>query len=141
MSETLASETQREVWEVMQAINRAWLDGDMDGLESRLHEDMVIVPPGFGSAVEGREACMQGYRDFAAHSTVRTFREHDVHVHVAGETAVATYGYEITYEMDGESFRDEGQDLYVFLRREGTWLAVWRTLVPAVEVEAQSETA
>ena len=32
--------------------------------------------------------------------------------------------------MKGESFKDAGRDLFVFIREGGKWQAVWRTLIP-----------
>jgi hypothetical protein len=38
---------------------------------------------------------------------------------VSGDTAVATFGWEIAYEMKGTLSRDTGHDLFVFARHEG----------------------
>ena len=54
-------------------------------------------------------------------------------IDVWGNTAVATYRYEIAYEMGGQLYQEMGQDLFVFVRDGGRWRAVWRTLIPFTE--------
>lgn len=73
---------------------------------------------------------MGSYRDFCSRATKRGFRIMDPAIDVFGETAIATYSYEISYELDGEGFDETGRDVFVFVR-EGSWWAVWRTLIPA----------
>lgn len=123
----------REVWETLQHLNRAWLEGRDDELAEVLHEDMVITPPGMDAPVRGREACLEGFRTFIQRASVLEFHEGPPAVDVFGDTAVVTYPYELTYEMEGSPYRDAGHDIYVFVRRDEGWCAVWRTLIPQAE--------
>jgi uncharacterized protein (TIGR02246 family) len=117
-------------WEVVQRINRAWRNGDMDGLGELFHADSVFVHPDFAGRTEGREACVETYREFAANATIRRLEEIDPQVDVVGDTAVVTYGFRIHYEMGGEMQADSGRDVFVLTRTTGgRWQAVWRTLV------------
>jgi hypothetical protein len=43
-------------------------------------------------------------------------------------SGVVIYSYEITYEMNGEIFRDTGRDFFILIREGDKWLAVWRTI-------------
>ena len=125
------STAQREVWAALQQINAAWLNGAWEPLADLLHAEMVIVPPGFGAHITGREACMAGYREFARAATVESYAESDAAVDVFGTTAVAAYHYELVYTLAGTRYQDAGRDLYVFARSDQRWQAVWRALLSA----------
>jgi ketosteroid isomerase-like protein len=118
---------------ILSDINRAWLDGNTDVLERHFHDDMVIAQPGFGIMGEGRDACVDSYKDFADSASVSDLKESEHIVLVWGDTAVASYKFEIEFEMDGKARREAGYDLFVFARQAGRWLAVWRTVLPVQE--------
>jgi hypothetical protein len=46
---------------------------------------------------------------------------------------VATYDWEMTYELAGNANHETGHDIFVFSfsRAAGRWLAVWRLLLPS----------
>lgn len=91
---------------------------------------MVTVFPGLAGRAEGRDACVQSYEDFRRQATLHDFQESEMSIDLFGNVSIATYRYEIAYEMKGQSFHDKGGDLFVFVRESGRWLAVWRTLIP-----------
>jgi predicted enzyme related to lactoylglutathione lyase len=111
-------------------ITAAWRQGRTEDLRDCFHEGMVIAPPGFRGRVEGRDACVRSYADFLAHATVREFKEAEPAIDVCGDTAVATCPWEMEWEAGGEVRRETGHDVFVLARREGKWLAVWRTVAP-----------
>jgi ketosteroid isomerase-like protein len=57
------------------------------------------------------------------------FHEGDATIDVFGDTAIATYRFEIAYEMNGKTFSESGRDVFIFVRAEEGWQAVWRTVV------------
>jgi len=132
MTPTFVTDEQQAVWDTLQHINAAWLQGDLEGLEGALHERMVIVLPGFQQRIVGAAACAEGYREFAHNATVEAYEEADASVDVTGATAVVSYRYSLTYTMGDASYQDVGYDCYVFVHEDGRWQAVWRTLVPLV---------
>ncbi len=116
--------------ETVQRVNRAWRAGDSEALEPLFHPDAVIVQPGFQQRCEGRMACVQSYLDFAAVATVDRLDQFDVDVHVAGDTAVVTYGFRILYTIEDERRFDQGVDVYVLGRGpDRHWRVTWRTLI------------
>jgi Domain of unknown function (DUF4440) len=117
----------------MRRINRAWLDGQVDDLAPLVHTEIVMVFPGFAGQVQGREPFLAGFRDFCINAQIREFHELDQQVHVAGETAVVSFRFEMVYERSGERYRSSGRDLWVFQQQSGEWLAVWRTMLDAEE--------
>jgi ketosteroid isomerase-like protein len=110
--ETLA---QQEISRIVRDLNDAWVEGRPEDLDRFFHEHMVIVAPGLQERLEGREDCMGSYRDFCSRATMRGFRIMDPAIDVFGETAIATYSYEISYELDGEGFDETGRDVFVFV--------------------------
>lgn len=63
------------------------------------------------------------------------FRELDPRVDVFGQTAVATYRFEIRYDMGDQSYDEHGQDVLVFARQDGRWQVVWRAILPVPSPE------
>jgi ketosteroid isomerase-like protein len=123
------SSVNQEVWQVVQRLNRAWVEGRPADLAKWFHEDMVIVAPDLRTRFEGREACIRSYAEFLDRGVVDRFEEIEPHVDVFGDAAVATYRFDVTYEMGGQTLRDRGGDLFVLRRENGGWKAVWRTML------------
>lgn len=119
---------------VIADINRAWLDRRFDDLLPCFHPGMVIVAPGFTQRLDGATACAESYREFMAAAVVRAFEASPADVDVWGDTAVASYAYDIDYEMNGGRLREQGRDLFVFTRVGGEWRAVWRGVADASSV-------
>jgi uncharacterized protein (TIGR02246 family) len=117
----------------MREMNRAWLEGNADDMERLVHPDVVVILPGFAGRVAGREAFINGFRDFSESATGIQFREDDTQVDVIGGTAVVSFAYEMTYERTGGRYRATGRDVWVFENRDRSWLAVWRTMLNADE--------
>ncbi len=92
----------------MVRINRAWLDGRIDELEPLVHPEIVMVFPGFGGRIQGRDQFLAGFHDFCSQANVHEFREHDQRVDVAGRTAVVSFQFEMVYERSGERYRLTG---------------------------------
>lgn len=126
---------EQEVRGVLAAIRTAWTSGRPDDLHGHFHPEMVILRPDFASRVEGREACVETFREFLRRAVVRRYDEHDLMVDVRGATAVATFRFEIEYELAGAVHHETGHDLFVLTRDDGRWLAVWRTMVGLVEAQ------
>jgi uncharacterized protein (TIGR02246 family) len=117
----------------MREMNRAWLEGNAQDMERLVHPDVVMILPGFAGRVAGREALVNGFRDFSENAAVLQFREDDSQVDVIGGTAVVSFAYEMTYELSGGRYRATGRDMWVFENRDRSWLAVWRTMLDVDE--------
>jgi ketosteroid isomerase-like protein len=122
-----------EIVQILKTINAAWTTGNTADLGKYFHEDMVIAQPGLGIHGEGKGACVDSYMEFAGMASIEKLEETQHVVLVWGDTAVASYKFDIEYELDGHSHQDAGYDLFVFNRTKGTWLAVWRTILPVPE--------
>ena len=118
-----------EIWQLVQQMNDAWAKDSPDELASFFREDIVMVNPDFSQRTEGRAACVASYEDFRSQAAISDFKISNPGIDVFGNTAIATYTYEISYEMGGERFSDTGRDIFVFVREHDRWLAVWRTML------------
>ena len=117
----------------MRLINQAWLHGQVEDLAQMVHPEVVMVFPDFSGTIQGREDFLAGFRDFRRNASIQEFREHDLHVDVAGDTAVVTFRYVMLYERSGQRYRSTGRDLWVFQKQGGGWIAVWRTMLDMEE--------
>lgn len=118
---------------LLQRINETWLWYYPEQFAAILgecfHEAMVIKGPGFQTMSAGREACIKSYVDFVGQAAVSACTLSTPEVDVWGDTAVATYAWKVTYQMNGEQYRDSGHDLFAFVRSGDRWLAVWRAVL------------
>src|SRR5438552_14896937 len=113
----------------MRQINQTWLNGHVEELAPMVHSEIVTVLPDFAGRIQGREHFLAGFRDFRQNATIQEFREHDHQVDVAGDTAVVTFRYDMVYERAETRYRATGQDLWVFQRQRGPWIAVGRRML------------
>ena len=126
----MASEdSSQQIIELVHRMNDAWVSGNPEALATIFREDIVMVHPDFVQRTRGRDACVASYADFCTHAAIHNFKVTDLAVDVFGDTAVATYYYDIAYEMGGERFEDKGRDIFVFERSTGVWQAAWRTMI------------
>jgi ketosteroid isomerase-like protein len=120
---------------VLEKINEAWSKGNPESIPGKLsssfHDAMVIRGPNFQELSRGRQACVQSYKDFLDQARVHQCKLSEPQIDVAGDTAVATHAWEMTYEQMGETYEESGHDLFVFTRANGKWLAAWRVMLPS----------
>ncbi len=130
-----ASSDHEQVRLLLQRINDAWLRGPVEQIPQKLgdyfHDQMVIRGPDFQELGRGKAACAKSYRDFLNQAKVHRCQLAEPQIDVAGDTAVAAYAWEMTYELNGQTYTESGHDLFAFTRDRGRWLAVWRTLLPS----------
>jgi uncharacterized protein (TIGR02246 family) len=125
----MTSQESDEIWQLVQNMNDTWAQGRPQDLASFFSEDMVIVNPDFTHRIEGRASCAASYEEFCKQANILSLKLDNPGIDVFGDTAIATYSYEISYEMGGERFNDTGRDLFIFVREHGSWQAVWRTMI------------
>ena len=124
-----------EVRLLLDTINDAWLKGRPEDLADVLnrcfHNDMVIRGPDLRTVATGREACVRSYEEFLREATVRECTLSDPDIDLWGNTAVATYSWDMTYQMGGQVYHESGHDLFALARGRKGWRAVWRAILPS----------
>lgn len=117
-------------------MNDAWLSGPAEEIAARLeacfHDDVVIRGADLTIAARGKEACIQSYVDFVEQAAIRECTLEEPEIDLAGDTAAAVYSWEMTYELEGESYSEAGADLLMLARFDGRWLITWRAMLPSV---------
>ena len=121
----------RKIETAIKTINEAWTQDSLEDLNRFFHQDMVIVGPDAQVAGRGREACISSYRSFAKMAEIHSFSQSDFRIEVFENTSAATYSYSLSYELDGQIFRDSGRDMLVFTREKEDWKVVWRMILPS----------
>src|SRR3989338_5566090 len=106
MTTTSLSSVQEEIWQTIQAVNRAWTtDHQPEKLNDYFHENMIAITPTDKERREGREACVAGWTAFAKMTTVHFFKEIDPSIDVYGneQFAVVTYYFDMSFTVHGSS--------------------------------------
>lgn len=120
--------------EVLTRINDAWSKLRGEAMTAALNdcfaEEIVMRGAGFVFLGKGRELAVQSYQDFVNQAEVKSLSLSEPEIDVAGETATAQYKWTMTYVLNGQEYTEHGYDLFVFTRRGGKWLAVWRAMLP-----------
>lgn len=122
-----------EVHAALDRIYRAWRENRPGDLTPLFHPDLVMVFPGFAGRSVGRDALVAGFEQFCTQATVIEHKESDRQIDVVGDVAVASYCYDMVYQLGGGRYHATGRDLWVFHRTDGEWLAVWRAMPEMVE--------
>lgn len=123
---------QKAIEWLLMSINRACLQGRLENLDKYFHSDMVIDRPEFREGKVGRDQCIQHHEDFLKNVKILSFRESDYKVNVWGDTAVASYQFEVQLEIDNRVHKESGRELYTFSRNDQGWQAVWSSIAPPV---------
>ncbi|MCL5421261.1 MAG: nuclear transport factor 2 family protein [Nitrospirae bacterium] len=113
-----------EVWQTVQAMNKAWTSGDVEELKDYFHEGMVAITATDRERLEGREACIASWSAFAKAAKIRSWKETDPKVQFYGNTAVVTYYFDISFDMGGQTIMMAGRDMFVMVKENGKWWAV-----------------
>lgn len=119
-----------ELVHIIKQISLSWREGHSERLKEYFHERIKIVSSDLKILGEGREACIKSYSDFTAQAKLQKYNESKPDIFVWGNTAVASYRYDVAWEMNGKFYDETGKDLFVFTYENGKWLAVWRQLFP-----------
>jgi len=114
----------QEVWETLRAVNKAWTKGNPDDLAGYFHQDMVAIVPPVRRRIEGRDACIASWKGFAQSAKIHSWSEIDPLIQIYANSAVVTYYFEMSCDMDGQNTRLEGRDMVVFLKENGKWWVI-----------------
>jgi ketosteroid isomerase-like protein len=121
------------VLDAIQRINRTWLEGRPGDLAPLLHPSVIMVLPGFSGRIAGRDAFVAGFVDFCNSAELHEYGESELEVDITGDTAVASFAFDMVYKRSGTSYRATGRDVWVFARQEDSWLATWRAMLELAE--------
>lgn len=119
----------KEIEDKIRKINELWIKGELKELEKHFHSDMIIQGPGLQVSIKGNRNCIKHHEDFLTHTKVKSFKDSEYVVNVWGNTAVASYKFDIEFESDEETRKESGNELYAFLQEDSIWKVVWNTII------------
>ena len=134
MADSNNDNLKNEIRQIVEDIKEASRKGDIETLKSLCHKDVVIVPPGFVQRAEGRDTYLKSVEDFCNTGTILEYKMLSMKIDVFGDVAIVYYRYNTRWEMRGETFSEEGNDVMVLGCYEGKWLLIWRTLIPSAQI-------
>ncbi len=118
---------------VLTTINDAWLHGAPEDIASALDDcfeaETIFAGPNFQRIARGKRVCIDSYADFMRQAKVLECRVGQPNIDLRGDTAVATYTWDMAYEMGGRTYRESGSELVV-VHRTDKWRVNWRAVVP-----------
>jgi ketosteroid isomerase-like protein len=126
----LIMDTTRQVQGIeamIREMNRCWTAGwHEEQFRQYIHPDAVAVVPTTPGRLEGRDAFVAGWRDFAQAAVVHEWKEtgHKVQIYAGGKCAVVTYFFSITFAMGVEKQTMQGRDMLFLLKEGRKWLVV-----------------
>lgn len=121
------NKTEHEVWATVKAMNRCWTCGDaslLSRLRDYFHDRMVATTPMDRNRVEGKEACIAGWSNFAKTVTILLWTEKEAKIDLYGEMAVVTYFYDMSYDLGGRQMSLSGRDMLTLILEQGRWQVV-----------------
>jgi ketosteroid isomerase-like protein len=121
MSSPTLSPAEQEVWQVLEAFNRAFANNDAEGFFSFFDDDISLFTPSNPYRVEGRAVDREEY-DYGqrvGYSRVKFFQPLQPQINVFGDMAVVTYYTRGSYGPTDKLVYLKETD--VLVRRGGVW--------------------
>lgn len=124
MTTTFTDPVHAEIWQTVRALNDAWTQGNPDDLARYFHRDMVAICATERLRLEGGDACIAGWKQFAQTAKIHRWEERDPLIRVYGDAAVVAYYFDMSFDMNGQRIDLGGRDMFFFVREGGRWQAV-----------------
>lgn len=121
------SKIKEEVWATIQAINRLWtVENNVDGLVNYFHKNMVAIMATNRLRVEGQTACVAGWKSFTQSAKINSWKEVDPKIELFGDDkfAIVTYYFDMSFEVDGQTIKMGGRDMFSLINKNGKWWVV-----------------
>ena len=131
---TLANTDRTQIAAVLKKVSDAWLRGAPENLpaavEDCFHADVIFRGANFQVVAQGIPAAIASFQGFMRTATIASCRLGKPQIDLAGETAIATFQWEMSYRFGDTDHHETGYEIDVLTRNDaGKWLIRWRTLV------------
>lgn len=118
------------ILDLIAEVGQAWRARRFEELSRYFHEAMVIGAPGQTlTLIQGREACIEAYRDLLDGAEIETYAEEPAWVGVWGATAVASYAWVMTFSDEDGAHAAAGNDVLTLAKGPHGWRVVGRMLL------------
>jgi len=115
----------REIEDTIRAMNRCWTESwNEPAFRKYIHPDAVAIVPTTAGRLEGQDAYVAGWRGFAEAAVIQEWKETDyrVQLYAAGNCAVATYLFSLTFSVGGLMQTMKGRDMFFLVKEGRRWL-------------------
>jgi uncharacterized protein (TIGR02246 family) len=102
----------------------AWQTGDSEGMRAFYADDVLLVSSAWEPPVSGWPAYLRAYQAQRARIQSVQLQRSNTFRKVTGNSAWATYQWELSGVMDGAATNAHGHTTLVFEKRNGRWLIV-----------------
>jgi uncharacterized protein (TIGR02246 family) len=102
----------------------AWQTGDGDGMHAFYADDVLLVSGAWEPPISGWPAYLRQYQAQRARIQGIRLERNNTFRKIAGNSAWATYQWELNGVMDGTATNAHGHTTLVFEKRNGKWLIV-----------------
>ncbi len=120
---------QQQIEAFVDAFNEASLYGNLEALEGFLHKEAVFVYGGFNSEIQGKENCLRSIQDYGAMAQTLSFEKQGL-IHWQWQDLVQLkFDYEVSYQIEENTHRETGTEVWTVKEVAGQWQLLWRALV------------
>jgi ketosteroid isomerase-like protein len=115
----------REIETMVREMNRCWTAGwHEEQFRKYIHPDAVAVVPTTPGRLEGRDAYIAGWREFAEAAVIHEWKEtdHKVQIYAGGKCAVVTYFFSIMFAIGTVKQTMQGRDMFFVVKEGRKWL-------------------
>jgi hypothetical protein len=115
---------EQEVWNTIVEMNKVWtVEAKPEKLKNYFHKNMVAIVPTSPKRVEGRAACVAGWKSFVDAAKINYWKELEplVSIYNDGQTAVVTYYFDMSFDMAGQTIKMKGRDMFTLVNENGKW--------------------
>ena len=115
----------KEIIDTLRVMNKCWTEGwHEDQFRQYIHPDAVAIAPSTPGRLEGKEAYVAGWRDFAQATVIHEWKEsgHKVQVYAGGKCAVVTNFFTITFAIGQAKQTIQGRDMFFLVKEGRKWL-------------------
>jgi predicted enzyme related to lactoylglutathione lyase len=131
--------SKNEIWNTLRKLNDAWTKGNPDELAQYFHPNMVAIAATERLRIEGGEACVASWKNFALAARIHRWQETEPRINLYGDAAVVTYYFDIAFDMGPQKVEMRGRDMFFFVRENGRWLAVADQFSPYPQAPATTQ--
>jgi len=131
---TERADDQVRIRAVIKTITDAWLKGSPDDFPAAVadcfHDNVVFRGANFQVVAHGVPAAIASFQDFMRSATIARCRVGKPEIDLAGDTAIATFQWEMAYRFGDADNEESGFEIDVLTRSDDhRWRVRWRTLV------------
>lgn len=126
MNQTTKNTHTKDIERLVEQLNDAWLNDQIEDMETLFHKQVVMIEPGIHRKITGREVMINSYREFIDSAEIIDFKIKDTYIDLFETTAVVLYTFRIKYRVETTNYDETGTEILVFNRHNNDWKIVWR---------------